>query len=166
MGSTHNFQMKYFVVRMALQDPLGFFSRFNPDNGLEYFTKLWTAFGEKLEPQERIPSTGADAFHRTLGGDVSEELILTYPAPASQSEAYFVGAFLLRNKTCRVFGLERSLDLTTKQPSTVLAEFMPHGRANWGPGRGLQRDDFVSQCEQVIGDPRAGHYAFTSVRLA
>jgi hypothetical protein len=158
--------MKYLVARMALQDPLAFFSRFNPEEGPKYFTDLWTAFGEKLEPQERIPSTGADAFHRTLGGDVIEELILTFPAPASQNEAYFVGAFLLRNTTCRVFCLERSLDLTTKQPSTVLAEFMPHGRANWGLGRGMQRNDFVSQCEQVIGDPRALPDAFTPVRLA
>lgn len=167
MADTHSFRMKYLVAQMALQDPPGFFCRFNPDKNQTYLTALWTALGEKFfEAQEKIPCVGVSAFHRTLEGEVSEELIVTFPAPSSQGEAYFLGAFLLRTTGCRVFGLELSLDPTTQQPSTVLVEFMAHGRANWGFGRGLQRDEFISQCEQVIGDPKALPLAFTKVQLA
>lgn len=162
----HHFQMKYLVAQMALQDPQAFCARFDPGKDPTYFSLLWAGMAEQFEPQERASGNGAEAHCVADESGAVEELILTFPTPEAQGEAWFVGAFATPEKRFRVFCLESSLDPRTGQASTVLAEFRPNGRANWGPARSAKREDFVSRSRELMRARDAAPLSFLPVRLA
>jgi len=162
---THHFRMKYLVAQMALQSPQRFLDRFRPGGDARFFADLWTAVGRELDPAERVLNTGASVWHRPAERGAAELVVLTFPAPAAISEAYFVGA-LKTSERCRVFCLEHSLNPMTQHPSTMLSELAANGRANWGEVSASRIDEFVSVVDGIASDPEAMPNTFVPMRLA
>ena len=162
----HHFQMKYFVAKLALQNPVRFFDTFGPDGDKDYFTDLWKAFGGQLEPAEKVPHDGASVWTSPAGPAGHEVIVLTFPVPEARGEAHFVGAVRLSESGCRVFCLERAEGESPRQPDTVLSELAPHGRANWGTGPAPVREDFVARVRSIVSNPAASPLSFVPLQLA
>ncbi len=155
----HHIQMKYLLARMAAQNPDRFFATFGPGGDTAYLADLWTAVGEDLPADERVPNTGVAAW-QTPDGVVPAVLVLTLPAPVARNEAYFLGAARAAGGGCRVFCLERAADPPAGQGGTVLAELGGGGRSHWGPGCAPAAQVFAADVAAVVADPSARPLSF------
>ncbi|MEK8034580.1 hypothetical protein AACH06_27510 [Ideonella sp. DXS29W] len=162
---THHFRMKYLMAQLALQGPQRFLDKFRPGGDERFFTDLWTAVGRELDPAERLPNEGASVWHRPADAQRGELVVLTLPAPAAVSEAYFIGV-LFQATRCRVFCLEHSEHPMTKSASTVLSELAANGRSNWGEAVATDREAFAALIDALVSDPDAAPLTFTPIRLA
>jgi len=158
--------MKYLLAQMALQDPAAFHARLGPGGDGRYLDLLWRGVGEKLEPHERVPADGIATWHRPAEPGVAEVLVLTLPRPEVSNEAFFLALRISADRGCRLFCLENALDPMTKQPYTVLAEFVPRGRLNWGPGSAPERTAFVAWIDALAQDAQARPNSFVELPLA
>jgi hypothetical protein len=156
--------MKYMLGALPLRDTERFFNTFDAQTDPTLFPRMWEHAGQEFEPQHRVDATGASSCRLALPGGV-EVVVLTLPAPAARNEAYFVAAVRLADKGCRVFALENAFDLMKQVPYTVLAEFFPTGRANWGNGSAPVVDDFVQLIQALINDAAARPNAFTPLPI-
>lgn len=164
-AAAHHVRVKYLLAQMALQDPAAFHARFGPGGDPRYLELLWRAVGEELPEDEQIPSDGVATWHRPAAGAVAELLLLTFPCPTTRNQAYFLALRIGADGRCRLFCLERALDPTTAQPYTVLAEFVPRGRLNWGPACAPQRAQFVAWIDALAEDTQAQPTSFTELPL-
>src|SRR5262245_46348005 len=117
----HHMQMKYLLAQMAIQNPERFFAIFGPRGDAAYFPDLWSAVGQSLATDQRVPSAGAAVWHQQAG-EGPEVLVLILPPPATRNEAYFVAAVRLPDGGCRVFCLERAVMPSTTEEFTILSE--------------------------------------------
>jgi hypothetical protein len=163
---SHHIRMKYLLAQMALQDPGTFRVRLGPGGDERYLELLWRGVGERLDPQERVPADGIAAWHRPAGPGIAEALVLTLPRPELSNEAFFIALRVAADRTCRLFCLENALDPTTRTPYTVLAEFVPRGRLNWGPASAPERAAFVAWIDRLAEDAQARPNSFVELPLA
>lgn len=164
--SAHHTRVKYLLAQMALQDPAAFRARFGPGGDPRYLELLWRALGEELDPTDRVPADGVSTWHRPGSAQVAELIVLTLPRPTARNQAFFLALRLAPDHTCRLFCLESALDPSTQQAYTVLAEFVPSGRLNWGPACAPERSAFVAWIEALAQDAAAKWLTFTELPLA
>ena len=164
-ASAHHTRVKYLLAQMALQDPAGFRARLGPGGDPHYLELLWRALGQELAEDERVPAAGIATWHRPGAAAEAEVLLLTLPRPTTRNQAWFLALRVAADRTCRLFCLESALDPTTQQASTVLAEFVPTGRLNWGAACAPERAAFVAWIDALAQDPQARPVAFVEMPL-
>ena len=158
--------MKYLLAQMALQDPMAFLTRLRPGGDPLYLEHLWRGLGQQLAEDERVAHDGIATWHRDATAAAGEMLVLVLPRPERPNEAFFLALAIAPNLSCRLFCLENALDPTTQRPYTVLAEFLPRGRANWGPACAPERAAFVAWIDALSADTQARPQSFTEIPLA
>ena len=163
---SHHVRMKYLLAQMALQDPIAFRCRLGPGGDERYLELLWRGVGQQLEPEERVPAEGIAAWHRPAEPGVAEMLLLTLPRPELSNEAFFIALRIAADRSGRLFCLENAVDPTTRRPATVLAEFVPRGRLNWGPGSVPERAAFAAWIDALSDDAQAQPMTFVEMPLA
>jgi hypothetical protein len=162
----HPFKMKYLAAQLALQDPVRFFEKFGPQGDGRFFADLWTACGEELDPVQRVSNAGASVWRSEVTPSSQDMIVLCFPAPQAQSEAWFIGVVRVTEAHCRVFCLERAAEIPDQKEPSMLLEFAPHGRMNWGTGPRPVLEDFVARVRTLVSDAAAAPLSFFPVRLA
>jgi len=162
----HHTRMKYLLAQMALQDPAAFHARLGPGGDGLYLEHLWQGVGLQLAPEERVPAEGISTWHRPAAPGIADLLVLTLPRPERRNEAFFLAMRIAADRTCRLFCLESALDPMTQQTHTMLVEFVPRGRLNWGPGSTPERAAFVARIDELAQDAQARPNSFVELPLA
>lgn len=158
--------MKYLLAQMALQDPAAFRERLGRAGDERYLELLWRGVGEQLETAERVSADGIATWHRPAAPGVAEVLVLTLPRPELSNEAFFFALRTGSDRGSRLFCLEHAIDPATRRPYTVLAEFLPRGRLNWGPASAPERAAFVGWIDALADDAKAQPMSFVELPLA
>jgi hypothetical protein len=153
---------KYQLARMALEDPGRFFSVIGPGGDATYLPRLWHALGAELEPDDYVPPAGL-SVHAT-DGPYGELLTLVLPEPRARNEVYFF-ALAHAAKQPRVFALEFALMPPRDDAATMVAEFRPDGRANWGQGPTPTLVAFQQRVCDLLADPTLQPLTFIPMRL-
>ena len=161
----HHTRVKYLLAQMALQDPAAFRARLGPGGDPRYLELMWRAVGQELEEADRVAAAGTATWHRPPAPDVAELLLLTLPRPTARNQAFFLALRISADSTCRLFCLESAQDPTTQKAYTVLAEFVPAGRLNWGPACAPEREAFVGWIDSLAEDRQARPTSFTELPL-
>jgi hypothetical protein len=164
-ASAHHIRVKYLLAQMALQDPAGFRARLGPGGDPRYLELLWRALGQELAEEDRVAADGIATWHRPGAADEAEVLLLTLPRPTTRNEAWFLALRIAPDRSCRLFCLESAGYPTTQQAYTVLAEFVPTGRLNWGPACAPERAAFVAWIDTLAQDPQARPVSFVEMPL-
>lgn len=99
-------------------------------NNADFFIPVWFEAGFQFSP---ILIFQVHASYR-VG-------VITFPMPREDTEAY-LGVFVVppAADTIRYFLLERSIDIMTGQPSTMIGEWSPRGHQNYGQGPAFSGD--------------------------
>lgn len=120
------------------------------ERGEYALVSLWTMVGDRLSPDDRMPSTGlALSIHELKPGLVV--YLITLPPPERVPEAYF-GAAVLSGGKVRYWTLERTFDGLS--PGPVLGEWISdgshlnHGRCS-GPEKSASLSCLVGAYERI-----------------
>ena len=156
--------MKYLLVHLMLLKPEDIFTLYSIEEDGDYLSGLWAQAGNLVPDSQRLGGMGLSAWYRPAGEN-DEAVVLSLPAPQSRSEAWFVALFRTPDRGARIFALEKGAESGTEQPSAVLAEIRPDGRANWGPLGEHRLEYFVENVDAIIHDPEATPMAFTAIPM-
>ena len=147
---------KYSIVSMALADPNRLSSSLGSDDGEKYLVALWDSIGDRLNPTERVPSTGLAVT--TIGNEDSARLFFVrFPKPEFRNEAYYVAAVPgeADRLLFRVFGLEHSMLPATGEDLFMVVEWNGMQRFNYGPAENATLAALTSAIEQIADGERS-----------
>ena len=110
----------------------------------------WVSVGEELDAQDRLDDDGLNCAVVEVAG--TQGLLVTLPAPADATEAYFTLVLPLAPAgTRRYFTLEFSWDVVGARPSTVIGEWSDRGHLNWGGSPAPDPASFLTAVERLAG---------------
>jgi hypothetical protein len=163
-GPKQHLRMKYSLAAFAMREEDEFMKLFSTNSTA--LLQVWEHSAQSYPVEDRVPSMGAGNGTLDLPG--YEAVVLIMPPPRQRNEAYYMLVLRPPGGRCRIFALESALNPTTKEPYTVIAEFHPTGRANWGEGGDLPEPhpgDFTRRVLAIVKDPEAMPNAFTELPI-